>query len=123
MWLIDQLADKHIIEAIDRGELDNLPGAGKPLQLDDDSLVPEELRAGYRLLKNAGFLPPEMTMRKEIATVEQLLAEATATTDKRELNKRMNFLFLQLNLSRKNSSVWHEDYYAKKLHDNTMKKR
>lgn len=123
MWLIDQLADKHIIEAIDRGELDNLPGAGKPLQLDDDSLVPEELRAGYRLLKNAGFLPPEMTMRKEIATVEQLLAEATATTDKRELNKRMNFLFLQLNLSRKNSSVWYEDYYAKKLHDKTVKKR
>ena len=123
MWLIDQLADKHIIEAIDRGELDNLPGAGKPLQLDDDSLVPEELRAGYRLLKNAGFLPPEMTMRKEIATVEQLLAEATATTDKRELNKRMNFLFLQLNLSRKNSSVWYEDYYAKKPHDKTVKKR
>ena len=41
MYLIDKLAEEKITEAIGRGELDNLPGAGKPLHLDDDSLVPE----------------------------------------------------------------------------------
>jgi hypothetical protein len=55
MFLIDKLAEQKIAEAVERGELNNLPGSGKPLHLDDDTLVPEELRAGYRLLKNAGY--------------------------------------------------------------------
>lgn len=53
MWLLDQWAERHIIEAQRKGEFDNLPGRGEPLILDDDSHVPAELRAGYRLLKNA----------------------------------------------------------------------
>ncbi len=57
MWLLDQWAERHIIEAQRKGEFDNLPGRGEPLILDDDSHVPAELRAGYRLLKNAGCLP------------------------------------------------------------------
>lgn len=56
MWLLDQWAERHIIEAQRKGEFDNLPGRGEPLILDDDSHVPAELRAGYRLLKNAGCL-------------------------------------------------------------------
>lgn len=61
MWLLDQWAERHIIEAQRKGEFDNLPGRGEPLILDDDSHVPAELRAGYRLLKNAGCLPPELS--------------------------------------------------------------
>lgn len=57
MWLLDQWAERHILDAQTKGEFDNLPGSGEPLTLDDDSLVPAELRAGYRLLKNAGCLP------------------------------------------------------------------
>jgi len=45
MWLIDQIAEQHIAQAIERGELDNLPGAGEPITLDDDRWVPEELLA------------------------------------------------------------------------------
>ena len=56
MWLLDQWAERHILEAQTKGEFDNLPGSGEPLTLDDDSHVPAELRAGYRLLKNAGCL-------------------------------------------------------------------
>ena len=52
MWLLDQWAERHITEAQSKGEFDNLPGSGEPLILDDDSHVPPELRAGYRLLKN-----------------------------------------------------------------------
>ncbi len=51
MWLLDQWAERHITEAQAKGEFDNLPGIGEPLILDDDSHVPPELRAGYRLLK------------------------------------------------------------------------
>ena len=56
MWLLDQWAERHILDAQTKGEFDNLPGSGEPLTLDDDSHVPAELRAGYRLLKNAGCL-------------------------------------------------------------------
>ena len=55
MWLVDELAEQHIKAALEKGELSNLPGSGKPLQLDDDSHVPPELRAGYRLLKIRAF--------------------------------------------------------------------
>ena len=73
MLLIDTLAEKHISNAIRAGELDNLPGHGRPLLLDDDSAVSVELRAAYRILKNAGCLPPELELRREIRQVEALL--------------------------------------------------
>ena len=48
------LAERRIEEAVARGELDNLPGAGRPLDLDDeDPLWPEEVRMAKRILKNA----------------------------------------------------------------------
>lgn len=60
MSVIDDWAERHIQEALSKGELNNLQGEGKPLLLDDDSQVPPELRASYRILKNAGYLPPEL---------------------------------------------------------------
>lgn len=51
MWLLDQWAERHICDAQNKGEFENLPGSGEPLILDDDSHIPPELRAGYRLLK------------------------------------------------------------------------
>ncbi|MGD9426145.1 DnaJ family domain-containing protein [Pantoea sp. NSTU24] len=75
MWLVDELAEQHIKAALEKGDLSNLPGAGKPLQLEDDSHVPPELRAGYRLLKNAGFLPPELELRREAVEVNDLIRQ------------------------------------------------
>ncbi|NJM08758.1 DUF1992 domain-containing protein [Candidatus Gracilibacteria bacterium] len=45
---------------------DKLEGAGKPLQIDDDTNVPEELRIGFRMLKNAGFAPPWVELQNDI---------------------------------------------------------
>ncbi|HAO33167.1 MAG TPA: DUF1992 domain-containing protein, partial [Candidatus Competibacteraceae bacterium] len=73
MHLFDHIVETRIQEAIERGELRDLSGEGKPLQLDDNSAVPETLRAAYRLLKNAGYLPPELHLRKELREAEQLL--------------------------------------------------
>jgi len=47
--MLESIAERRIGEAVANGELDNLPGAGKPLELDDDALVPEELRCAYRI--------------------------------------------------------------------------
>lgn len=68
------LAERRIEEAITRGELDDLPGAGRPLELDDDRLVPEELRVAYRILKNAGYVPPEVETLSEIGELERFIA-------------------------------------------------
>ncbi len=57
MFPIDEWAERHIIEAQKKGELDNFSGSGKPLLLDDTSLVPVELRSVFHLMKNAGYLP------------------------------------------------------------------
>ncbi|WP_413736775.1 DUF1992 domain-containing protein [Sodalis sp. RH21] len=77
MWLFDEWAERHIQQAQKKGEFDNLPGYGKPLQLDDDSAVPEELRVGYRLLKNAGYLPAELQDRREALQLADLLRGIT----------------------------------------------
>jgi hypothetical protein len=65
------LVEQRIAEAIARGEFDDLPGAGKPLDLDDDPLVPEEERVALRIMKNAGCVPPEV---ERFAEIERLLA-------------------------------------------------
>ena len=70
--MFDLIAERKIAEAIANGELDNLPGEGRPLDLDDDALVPEELHLAYRILKNAGFVPPEVRALNEIAELKRL---------------------------------------------------
>ena len=75
--MFDAIAEKKIAEAIARGELDDLPGAGKPLELDDDANVPEDLRVAYRILKNAGFVPPEVDSLREIGQLERLVEAHT----------------------------------------------
>lgn len=68
----NSLVEQRIEEALARGDFDDLPGAGRPLDLDDDPLVPEEMRVANRILKNAGYLPPDV---QNIAEVNQLLAQ------------------------------------------------
>ena len=74
--LLDFIAEQKIVDAIARGELSNLPGAGRPLELDDDRLVPEDLRMAYRILKNAGFVPPQVECLAEIGELERMLETA-----------------------------------------------
>ena len=89
MLLIDMLAEEQISAAIRRGEFDDLPGKGKPLVLEDDSAVPEVLRVGYRILKNAGCLPPEQELRKDIRQVEALLNHAETELEAQKIRRRL----------------------------------
>lgn len=74
MLILDALAEARIGEAMAQGAFDCLPGAGRPLALDDDALVAPEFRAGYLVLKNAGFVPPEVEARRQVAALHALLA-------------------------------------------------
>jgi Domain of unknown function (DUF1992) len=74
--MLDFLVELRLLEAVSRGELDNLPGQGRPLELDDDALIPEDLRPAYRILKNAGFVPPEVQALNDIARLERFVNQS-----------------------------------------------
>jgi hypothetical protein len=95
------IAEEKIREAMARGEFDNLSGAGKPLALEDDSMVPEDLRVSYEILKNAGCLPPELELRREIVTLKGLLSAVEEEGEKRRRLKELDGKLLRLNLMRK----------------------
>jgi hypothetical protein len=73
--MLDFLVERRLEEAVSRGELSNLPGEGRPLELDEPPLIPADLRLAYRILKNAGFVPPEVQTLSEIAQLERLVNE------------------------------------------------
>lgn len=111
--LLDALAEQQIREAQARGEFEGLPGAGAPLALDEDALVPEELRAGYRLLKNAGYVPPELEAHGEIREVEALLRAADNDAEQGRLLARLNALLLRAPLAKRGGLQLEADYAAK----------
>lgn len=88
IWRI--MAEEKIQEAVRRGEFDNLPGAGKPLPPDELEGVPEDLRLSYKLLKNAGALPEEIQLRKEIVTLGELLAACRNDPERRKLQRELS---------------------------------
>lgn len=92
MLSLELLAEQRIAEAQARGELDDLPGRGRPLDLGDDALVPEELRAAYRILKNAGFVPAEVESLRQIAELERLVGSAGDSDEKRRAVMRLDLL-------------------------------
>lgn len=95
--LFFRIAEQKIQEAIEQGELDNLPGKGKPLTF-DDAHIPEELRASYKILKNNGVLPVEMELKREIATLESLLQACLADDQKEVLRKQLSNKQVQLGI-------------------------
>lgn len=113
MWLLDRLAEERIDQAIARGELDHLPSAGRPLELDDDSMVPPELRAGYRLLKNAGYLPEELETRREIRDAEELLRIARTDEERANAGARLRTLLSRLDDKRGTTLTLQEAYYRR----------
>lgn len=88
MDAITLIAEKRIAEAQEEGAFENLPGTGKPLSIEDDSLIPEDLRMAYKILRNAGYLPPEIEDRKDVQTMLELLENCTDERDKvRQMHK------------------------------------
>jgi hypothetical protein len=99
--MLDFLVEQKLLEAVSRGEFDDLPGAGRPLDLDDDPLVPEDLRLAYRILKNAGFVPPEVQTLNEIAALERLaIGDATAVKKLALLKARIEARYYEKALAR-----------------------
>ena len=108
---LDSLVEARIERAIERGELDNLPGRGRALDLDDDACVAPELRLAYRILKNAGIVPEEVELRREIASLGMLI-DTTDGVEKTRAVARRDWLRARLALRGRAgaSALDHPDY-------------
>jgi hypothetical protein len=111
----DKIVEERIRRAQKKGDFKNLPGAGKPLALEDDRYIAEELRLAYKILKNAECLPPEVELKKEIQRAEDLLAGMKDTSEKYRAIKKLNFLIMKLNSVRNTSVMLEEPQYSMRL--------
>lgn len=72
-----RLAEERIACAVEAGEFSDLPGAGRPLDLDEYFSAPESMRAGLGLLKSAGVVPPEIDLMREVSALRMKVDCAT----------------------------------------------
>ncbi|MCA3212633.1 MAG: DUF1992 domain-containing protein [Burkholderiales bacterium] len=93
----ETLIEQRIREATERGDFEGLPGTGQPVQLDDDLLVPEEVRVAHRILRNAGYVPPEAL---QVSQINQLVALAGRSEfEAAGGDQRLRALLIQLELA------------------------
>ena len=85
----DKLVESIIKEAQERGEFDDLPGKGKPIDLSAYFETPEDTRMAYSILKNAGMNSREVDLLKEIAELKQVHAAMLDEKRKKELHKEI----------------------------------
>lgn len=89
-----QLQDDHIGRALREseasGELRAAPSYGKPLAADAGyEQTPDELRLAFKILKDAGVVPPEVEVMREITALQQELAAAVDPTVQHALQQRI----------------------------------
>ena len=97
MDILARIAEQKIRKAMEEGEFDNLGWDGKALNLEELSGVPETLRMGFKILKNAGVLPPEMELKKEIVGLRDLLKACAEDGERRRLEDQLNERMLRYN--------------------------
>ena len=83
------IAERRILEAQQQGLFDDLALKGQPIAREDLSSIPEELRMAYKILKNAGYLPPELELQREIVSLRELLDCCHDVEERKILRKRL----------------------------------
>ncbi len=73
------------------GELQAAPSYGKPLDYGDGYFeTPEHLRMGFKLLKDGGYVPPEVELMQEIEALRRSLEAAPDAADASLNHKRLS---------------------------------
>lgn len=118
------IAERRISEAIRKGQLDVEGWRNKPLPMTNDYLVPEELRMAHKILKNAGYLPPEIETKKEIQQIEDMLGTCEDERTRVKQIKKISYLMMKLS-SMKGDTLTienQEEYYRQVVERITVKK-
>ncbi|USK92742.1 DUF1992 domain-containing protein [Rossellomorea marisflavi] len=118
------MSEQRIRKAYEDGEFNELPGFGKPMNLNDDAGIPEELKMAHRMMKNAGYSTEEAGLKREMMRIEDLMRTCEDDTEAKALQKDLNEKVLKYNamLSKKrvktNSSVFKD--YQRSIEDKLM---
>lgn len=109
------LAEQKIAQAMKEKDFNSPKWKNKPLPLDDDRFVPDDLKMAYKILKNSGYLPPEIEDRKEVQRLEDLIAKTEDEHERLKQMKKLNVLMMKIDASRPSSSniAEQQDYYRK----------
>ena len=95
----DEVIARHLREAAESGELQRVAGYGKPLPEDAGwDATPEEFRMPFKILKNAGYAPPEVELFHQRAELAALVEAAGTAGEKIALQKKLADLQQKISL-------------------------
>ena len=115
MNILQVIAERKISEAISEGRLKTDGWQGRPLPDSIDPFMPEDLKMAYKILRNAGYVPPEVETRREIDRLEEIIAGSTDEQTRLKQMKKLEVLLRKLAMMRPAAGniVLQEDYYRK----------
>jgi len=93
---LHNIAEQKIQEAMKKGSLNSEKYKNKPLPMEDDRFVPEDLKMSYKILKNSGYLPPEVEERKEVKKLEDLISHTTDEHQRVKQMKKLSVLLMKI---------------------------
>ena len=99
--VIQEIAEHRIREAMEEGQMENLPGQGQPLQPESDTHIPQEMRMAYKILKNSGHIPPEIEEEKQIQNMLDLLEHCQDEQERYRQMQKLNVLIAKINAGRR----------------------
>ena len=123
--IIQEVAEQRIRQAQDEGQFDNLSGQGRPLILEDDSMIPEDLRMAYKILKNSGHVPPQIAEEQEIQSALDLLEGCRDEKTRYRQIQKINYLVMKINERRKRpiDLEKHQMYYDRAVAGLTVREK
>jgi hypothetical protein len=118
------IAEQKILKAMEERDLNSPQWKNKALPLGNDHLVPDDLKIAYKILKNSGYLPPELIERKEIRRIGDLIASTEDEHERLKQMKKLNVLLMKVEEKRafRSNIATQDDYYRKVVEKITVKK-
>lgn len=121
---LHRIAEQRIVKAIEEGTLKTDGWKNRPLPLEDNSFVPEDLKMTYKILKNSGYVPPEVETRKEIQKLEDLILKTEESHVRIKQMRKLDVLMRKIDAQRSRpSSIEHDDLYYRKIVEKIDKSR
>lgn len=95
------LIERQIQKARLQGQLDNLEGEGKPLpDRNVDAHTNAAEAAGFRIMAQAGVLPQEIELKKEIDALYESLQTIDIEEERKAIMTKISRLDLRYNIAR-----------------------
>ena len=91
------LTERQIQKALAEGKLDKLPGAGKPLpDRPEETVTDAATLAGVRIMAEAGALPEEFALKKQLSELRKAYANLTDPKERKTMMAEMAALEMRL---------------------------